>query len=265
MGKLTSEFAFTGSLGNITAYKTSHSDTIIIQKKGGPSRQKIKTSPSYAILRRHNMEFGGRAVASKWIMRALWALKPLGNYNIAGPLNRMMKTVQEKDTVSEFGKRHVLISSQPRLLEGLQLNTRTLLESTLRTPLSFSLSRTDRTARVTIPELVPGINFIVPEQYPWYSIVAVLGVVPDLFYMPDGYKPADENYSLLAAKTVATPWALSTRLSPEASLEVIFNDPLPDTNHTLMLSLGVTFGKTGADGLPEQAARVGSAKVLIMV
>jgi hypothetical protein len=265
MGRLTSEFAFIGSLGNITAYKTSYSEKIIVRKKGGPSRQKLKTSPSYAILRRHNMEFGGRAVASKYIMRALWPLKPLGNYNIAGPLNRMMKTVQEKDTSSEFGNRHVLISLQPHLLEGLQLNTRTLFESTVRTALSFSLSRVERTARVTIPELVPGINFIVPDQYPWYRFVAVLGVVPDLIYTADGYKPAAENYSQLAAKISETPWALSLRPSAGTTLEIIFNETFPDTNHTLMLSVGIKFGKTGVSGLPEQVARVGSAKVLMIV
>jgi hypothetical protein len=78
---------FTGSLYNISAYKRRDMDTIIIRSNGGPSKRMIKSHPSFELTRKNNKEFGGRSTASKWIMRILYPLKPLSDYNISGPLN----------------------------------------------------------------------------------------------------------------------------------------------------------------------------------
>jgi len=44
MGKLESEFQFTGPVGNLSAYRMRGVDKIIIRKKGGASRNKIRNS-----------------------------------------------------------------------------------------------------------------------------------------------------------------------------------------------------------------------------
>jgi hypothetical protein len=265
MGKLASTVAFTGSIESLTAYKRQGVDGIVVQKKGGPTKKMVKTSPNYDVCRRRNMEFGGRATMSKWVMRALWSLKPVGDYNIAGPLNRILKSVQDNDKVSELGKRNVRLSALPHVLEGFQLNKRVPLESVLRTSFSFSVSRETGIALVTIPELIPGINLVIPDSYPWYSFHATLGVVPDLFLIENGYKPSDKGYSFGAWKFSETPWAVSTQRSPGASLELRIDLPRPNKDHTLMLSVGILFGKAGIDGKPQQVRHVGCAKILMIV
>ncbi|MBT1703214.1 hypothetical protein [Chryseosolibacter indicus] len=84
MAILSAEITFTGSFGQILAYKMGGGDKIIIRKKGGASKEKIKHDAAFANTRRVNAEFGGRAMASKWIMQMLWCIKPLADYNIAG-------------------------------------------------------------------------------------------------------------------------------------------------------------------------------------
>ena len=93
MAKQQSGLGFTGSLHNISTYKRRDMDTIIIRLKGGPSKRMIKSNPSFELKRRINKEFGGRSTASKWIMRILYPLKPLSDYNISGPLNSALKPV----------------------------------------------------------------------------------------------------------------------------------------------------------------------------
>jgi hypothetical protein len=131
MAKQESGLGFTGSLYNISAYKRRDMDTIIIRSKGGPSKRMIKSKPSFDLTRRNNKEFGGRSTASRWIMRILYPLKPLSDYNISGPLNSILKPIQEMDTVSELGKRNIGLSKNPRLPEGFQLNRRNLSKSVL--------------------------------------------------------------------------------------------------------------------------------------
>ena len=66
-------------------------DGIIVRKKGGASKKRIKKDPEFFQTRLLNSEFGGRSAASKRIMKVLLPLKPLADYNIAGPLNALLR------------------------------------------------------------------------------------------------------------------------------------------------------------------------------
>src|SRR4051812_15148114 len=116
MAKLLPNFMFTGSMSNLSAYKRRDSDKIILRMKGGPTKRKIKTSPNFGETRKNNKEFGGRSTTSGNLLDAFLYLDPVKDYNIAGPLNSLLKSIQELDTENEKGKRHVLISRNPRLL-----------------------------------------------------------------------------------------------------------------------------------------------------
>ncbi len=45
MGELRKDFRFTGSIGDFTAYENLKTNKITIQQKGGPSAEKLNTSP----------------------------------------------------------------------------------------------------------------------------------------------------------------------------------------------------------------------------
>jgi len=264
MARLTPGINFTGSLGNLSAYKMHGVERIVLRAKGGASKKMIQTSPSFENTRRINAEFSGRSTASKCIMRMLWPLKALADYNIAGPLNARMKPVQLLDTESEFGKRNLMLSKNPGILQGFSLNRGTLIESVIRAPLSGSITKASFSAQVGIPELIPDINFRPAVKHPVYSLQAVFGVIPDLFWTTDGYKPSHPDYSRLAAVWSETSWHPVLMGSEATTLALKIETIPPDDHFTLMLSVGIRFGSvTGPDTI-QQVKYAGCAKILSM-
>jgi hypothetical protein len=265
MAKLNPPLNFTGSLGNLSAYRMRGHDQIILRTKGGATREKIRTSPNFELVRRNNSEFSGRAVMSKWIMKALRPLKALADYNIAGPLNALVKPIQALDTQSVWGKRHVQLTKQKSLLEGFSLNRKNQFDAVLRASVSFSVSREECTANLTIPALVPGINFFPPLHQTVYSMVAVLGIVPDVFYSDGKYLPSSPSYSDMFITMATTLWKPVSYASDEVSLQLTGNFEPPDEYYSVMLSIGIRYGELRNGNDIVQKKYAGSAKILKLV
>jgi hypothetical protein len=262
MAKLEGNIQITGSLDNLSFYKMRGSDKIIVRKKGGPSRKQVKHSPKFELTRRNNREFGGRAQAAQSIKQVLNSLRFLADYNITGPLNALLKPIQKMDTGNQWGKRSIILSKNARLLEGFSLNRRYQLDSIVRTPVLCAVQ--GQQVIIDIPDLLPGLNFIAPGNYPWYKFIATAGLVPDLYYKDDlwGYQPkSDYNYD---PKDTYTGWLpVNTRA---ASLKLSIDGlPAPKPgDHSMLIAVGIAFGTMqGSDIMPVKY--VGAAKVLVVV
>lgn len=205
MGVMTPGFEFTGSVGNLSAYRMRGSDKIIIRTKGGASKEKIKKAPQFELTRRNNHEFGGRSTTVKWIRRMLHPVKELADYNIAGSLNALLKPVQALDAISEWGKCNVCLSKAPHLLEGFSFNKHNSFDSIVRNPVRCTITKESLTANIELPELMPGINFFVPGRFAFFSHVVSFGVVPDVFYGKNNYHAAT-GYNEFYPSTVYTNW-----------------------------------------------------------
>ena len=153
MAILFSDIQFLGSVGNLSAYRMKGSDKIILRKKGGGSRKKIKTSPSCERIRKINMEFGGRSAVTKLIRRALGPVRLLADFNFTGHLHKILQPIQADDRINKTGERSVPLTRNPKLLEGFSLNRNRTFESVIRTPVSYSLDKDTRSATLTIPAL----------------------------------------------------------------------------------------------------------------
>jgi hypothetical protein len=258
MAQLIGNIQITGSLSNLSFYKMQGSDKIIVRKKGGPTKKQVKNSPQFEHTRLNNKEFGGRSRAAKQISSSLFPLRYLADYNITGPINALLKPIQELDTISEKGKRNILISKNPRLLEGFSLNRRYLFESVVRTPVNYAIQ--DQQAIVEIPELIPGINFMPPGNYPCYQFIAVISLVPDLVYHDkwEKYEPIGEPYDTAFAYTEWLP--VNNRA---AATQLIIKD-LPaekPVGYTRLVSLGISIGTLkGAN--TEPVKYVGAARII---
>jgi hypothetical protein len=262
MAKLTPGFGFTGSLSNLSSYEMKGVDGLVVRMKGGPTKKQIKSSPQFINTRRNNAEFGGRATACRHI---LWALQPhraLADYNFAGPLQAALRPVQLLDIKSEWGEKHILLSKNPRLLEGFSLNKKYIFDSVVRNPLHCNLDRKELKATISIPALMNGINFYPPAFHSLFSISLVLDVVPDIFYKPTGYEAA-KGYDKAFGKSFQSEWFMTAKGCPEQSIELKMDKTTPDENFSLMLSVGIRYGMAGANGI-EQVPHAGSAKVLAM-
>jgi len=264
MAQMTSGFDFTGPLGNVSAYRMRGVEKVILRSKGGPTKSQIKSHKHFRVTRLNNSEFGGRSRASKLIRRMLWPLQSVSDYNLAGPLTALVKAIQTMDSINALGKRSILLSQNGQPLEGFNLNKKTSLDAIIRNPLSCSLSRETLTARVEIPALLPGINFFVPGNHPFYSITAVIGVVPDLFYSKNGYATSQKDYDNLYSYSVSSEWFATLEGSKANTLEVKYSAPIPDQAFGLMLSVGIQFGTMGSGGVIQQIPYTGAGKIMVM-
>lgn len=75
-----------------------------------------------------------------------------------------------------------------------------------------------------------------------YGFQAVLGVIPDLFWTPEGYKPSQPGYSALKAVSAETPWLPVVKGSEGTTLRLNVETIPPDNAFTLILSIGIRFG-----------------------
>lgn len=284
MGQLNESFDFSGSVGKLSVYKMRGIEKPIVRRKGGPSKETVKNGKKFEVTRRNNSEFGGRAAMSKWILKALLFHKPLADYNIAGPINSLLKPIQEMDNDHEFGQRDLRLTRNPDILKGFSLNRNANFDAIVRTPVEYDFMP-DSSVLVTIPTLTPFVNFFPSEKYPWFAITLALGVVPDLFFLKSGV-PASSDYDSFTdpmAKSavlkysyvhpgyeyfnaapccVMTMWYPVKQGMPSTSLQLNLEEDLPNEDHTLILSVGFAYGYQ-EDAVKIRAVRyAGAAKIL---
>lgn len=260
MAKLDGTIQFTGSLQNLSFYKMQGSDKIIIRRKGGPTSKQVKKGKNFENTRRNNMEFGGRALAASTIKSYLHPLLFLADYNILGPLNALLRAIQKMDVTSGWGKRHVLLTKQPKLLEGFTLNRRHLWETIVRTPVVCNLQ--GEQIHINLPALMPGINFMPPGNYPYYRFISTAGLVRDIYYTEQGYKPTHNSKWIF--NSTESDWLPVNAPAPAHTLTLNGMPERKPDDCSNMVGLGIAFGKLkGNDIVPEKYA--GAAKVLMVV
>jgi hypothetical protein len=253
-----------GSIHDLSFYKMKGVEEVIVRRKGGPSKKKIRTDPNLEMVRRYNAEFGGRAKAAKWIMRALSFQKPLADHNVAGPLNSLLTLAQNLDTVGELGERNVRLSASPLILKGFSLNRNNPFDSTVRFPVAYELSRETAAATVRVPELIPGINLFTPGKYPLFCLQVTLGIVPDIVFSKGGYELVNPDYEYFehGQPQAVSDWYPVVKGSPATTLEVKYTRFPLDGNFTLVLAIGVKYGILQDTQTILQAKHAGCAKVL---
>lgn len=264
-------FDVSGTVGNISIYKVRGSDEPIVRTKGGPTKRMVKTRKSFATTRKNNSEFGGRARMTKQVMEVLRVMKYLGDYNIAGPLNSLFIPIQSLDTVNAHGQRNIALTKNPGLLTGFNLNRRTPFTTIVTNSPEYSLLKETLTATITIPGLLPEINFFPQNTYSWYRFIAVFGLIEDLFYNPNGYQTITGNQQVNGYSVVnETDWLPVTPESPALQLTCGFKGSarsilqrIGRNNYSCLLGIGISFGAM-TRGRIEAVKYVGGGKVLAM-
>ena len=251
-----------GKLGGLSYYKMRGVDKVIVRESGGHTKRKIKKDPDLDLFRRAGSEFGGRALMSSFIMRALVFQKPMADYNLAGPLSALMKPIQEQDRISELGQRNIYLSEHAQYIKGFSLNRNHSFDSVIRFPVTGTIDRETLSASVTFPELMPDINFFPAAYHPYYALRITLAIVPDIVYNQNRYTPIHANYPDHSAEYVDSTWYSSQEGSPAQTMMVKVKTIPPDTHFTLVLAVGVCYGKLKTLSTIERVARAGSAKVL---
>lgn len=258
MAHLISELQFTGSLGNLSAYRMKGSDKIVVRTKGGPSKKQIAKGKQFDIVRRNNAEFSRRSKASAIVIRALQPLRAVADHRISAPMNALLKKIQLLDTTSDFGERDISLSRWPALLEGFSFNQVNSFDTTLTAPVKTVIQTASDTITVTIPAVVPGVNFRPSDQYSFYQFVVAAGLVPDMVWSGNGYQKAAASMMTTYKRTE---WLPVQAQSPERIIEVTLFPRSTDIDQTVVVGIGIQYGVVSPGG-EIQAVKSGCAKIV---
>jgi hypothetical protein len=265
MAKLTSLLQFNGTLDGLTAYNLPGVDKPVVRTTRGPSKKDLYSQPRYANTRRNLSETGGRGRAVSWLMKAFQPLKPLVDADTAGQLNKLLRAVQKGEEASAYGKRTVLLSRFPQLLEGFRLTKSLPFDTVVRGEVYAQMDRSTLTASVALPALLHRLTFFPPPGYPYCRIAAVLGVAPDLVHDEPMYRTGGD-YTNCYAQPGYTDWLAAGAGAPPTTLQLQLPYAPPTEAFALVLTIAVQFGEPGLTGGVEPVGlRVGSAKILAAV
>lgn len=220
MGKLDSTITLTGSVGNLSFYKTQ--DGYIVRRKYGPSARRIKTDPAYARTRENNAEFARAGKATRLMRLAFASLLPsMSDNRVSGRLTREFLKIIKSDTRNPRGERNVA-DGDNSLLEGFEFNVHGSLSKSFRAPFTTSVdsgnfsgafdSLSHRSGpepsvpEPSVPELVEGID--VAEFNPSKSVFA-----------PEGATHFQLRSAAAVINFVETSWQATTADSGPLPLE----------------------------------------------
>jgi hypothetical protein len=265
MATLAGSISYTGSIGELSAYRMRGSEKIILRTKSGPGRKQIKLNPNYEMTRLNNEEWKGCIMAGKNIRAAMYAVKHLADYNFSGKLNSLCKNIQLDDTMNKKGTRSVLLSQTRYKLEGFSLNLKNTTESIMRHPLDCTIDRDAGKATIDIPIMVPGINFYNPFIQPLYRFIIVLGAVSDIVYDPGKKIYAPVTKELPSPAVEYTDWRSCKENSPAQHLSLSLSNWQNEPDASLLLSLGIEFGTPVSQAEVKHVKYAGAARLMKMV
>jgi hypothetical protein len=263
MAKIHPPFPLSGQWAGLSVYSMRGAKDQVARQPYGPSAKDIATKDCYNITRRNNSEHSGCSKASKWLRRNFHPLEPIRGYPMSGPVTGWLKPYLTLDTESAFGRRHICLSKQPRLLEGINLSERYPFDAVVRGGIAHHLNRETLSAHIELPALLPGTSFS-PSHHPYFRVAATLGLAPDVFWSPQGYS-FDREYEQCFPQVAQSVW-LATKAGSEAlTLELQLPYPPPNAHFALVLTLGIMMGTAGKSGELEPVKYAGCAKVLAAV
>jgi hypothetical protein len=267
MGILSNNLTFTGSLGNLSAYTMRGHDGIILRSKGGASKSRIKNAPSFEPTRRLNREWKGVTQVAALIRAGLYALRPLADYNVSGPLNALVKKIQVLDRDNPAGQRSILLSQHPEFIGGFNFNRKSLFDSVIRQPVPAGLDRSTGIFDFRTPSLQPSVNFFPHPFYAYFRMVLTAAAVSDHIAFEDKKKGYTQKASFLPQyEALYTDWIQANKPRPGTDYQIQpLTKALPGPDMLLIAAGGIQYGVLAADGSIQPAPNAGAAKILLVV
>ena len=262
MAKVSLTFPLTNSIGDYSIYQMEGVNKLILRAKGGPSKEQIANDPQFERFRKCQSEFSGAGKASGLIMNTTKALNSLADHAYCGMLSKVCKIIQKQETDAEPGKRPILFSKYGKFLEGMNFNERKVIDTVLKQLPRYTILRDEHKATVYFSELFPGVNLFNPWNYPVYRFIITLGVLQDMELTANGYKVT--NPAIILNRTqVITDWNFSNQALSAASYGLVLADnTILDAGSSLVLAMGVQFGRIISNSITEMAKKAGCAKIL---
>jgi hypothetical protein len=255
-----------GSMANVSMYKMHGSDKVVVRAKGGPSKNQIETKPQFEKLRQCNSEWAGCTRMGSKIRRSFVVMNRLEDYPVTGALNALCKEIQKLDTENVPGRRAICLSQHKNMISGFSFSNKQVLESVLRVPIETTLDRETGITTILIPEVNADMNLYNFRNLPYYRIVANLSGVCDLLIPAgkDSYEAPYNGYCDREKGVFVSEWMPTLGVQPARSILLKYpltENPIPD-EVTLLLCLGIEFGKVGVANIPCGVKYAGTGKII---
>lgn len=255
-----------GSLANVSMYKMHGSDKVIVRSKGGPSKNQIMTKPQFQKLRQCNSEWKGCTKMSRNIRHSFKVMNRLEDYSVMGALNAICKELQKLDTGGEPGKRAIRLSQHKELLSGFSFSQKQVLESVLRVPLETTINRVTGEATIDMPALNADMYLYNFRKLPYYRLVANLSGVCDMVMNTEENEWESPYYGYCdpVKGVFESEWMPAIGTNPAIRFSMHYpltENPIPG-EVTLLLCIGIEFGKMGVAGIPEAVKYAGTGKIV---
>ena len=252
----------TNTMGDFSIYKMAGVDKFIIRAKGGPTKEQIENEPQFERLRKSQSEFAGAGRASGLIMNTTRAINHLADHAYGGMLTKVCRLIQKKEVLAERGKRPILFSKHGKLLEGMNFNERKVMDAVLKHLPGFTISRDEYKAMVYFTELFPGINLFNPWNYPVYRFIITFGVLQDMELTPSGYVCTNPTIILNRAQVISD-WHFTNQPLAATTYELVLEaNTILDAGSSLVLAVGVEFGRMISNSITEPVAKAGCGKII---
>jgi len=257
----------TGSISGVSFYTVRGSDKVIARTKGGASKEKIKTSPKFAGLRKQQKEWSGCAKFGSITRYAFGGLHRLADYNLTPVLNGIGKNLMKLDTESETGRRSLKLTTYPQALEGFNFNRNYPFNTVLRVSPVATLNRGKLEVSVSIPRINTDIDLLNIQRLPFFRLIVAIGAVSDLHFN----EHANDYEAMVpelhgVSETLTSEWHSTQTILDEHTVTVALTDEEREAltdNVTVLVSMAVEFGNVGFTGQPQEVKYAGCGKVLI--
>lgn len=138
-------------------------DGYLARKKGGVTKERIETDPTFDLTRKNMAEFARAGFASKVFRRLFRSLlSRTADKRMIGRLTREMVKVLREDPVNLRGQRTV-IDGDASLLQGFQFNVNRTLDEAVLVDITASIDRATGAVTVDIPAIAPTADLAIPE------------------------------------------------------------------------------------------------------
>ena len=255
-----------GSMANVSMYRMHGTDKLVVRTKGGPTKEQIKTLPQFQVLRQNNNEWAGCTLMGSQIRWSFKVMNRLEDYSVTGALNAICKEVQKLDTENEQGKRAIRLSEHKSMILGFPFSKKQVLESVLRVPYETSLDRQSVKAEIHIPEMNADMYLYNFRKLPYYRIVACLSGACDMMIPEEGkeYGSPFTGYCDKERGVFESAWIQTLGMQPAMNITLQYpleEDPIPD-QVTLLLCIGIEFGKPGSGNITTPVKYAGTGKIV---
>lgn len=253
---------FRGKFNGVSVYKMKGVDELIVRKSGGHSKEKQKSDPKLDLFCRAGKEFGGRSVLVSQLKWAVRLHNCCSDHNVTATLNSRLKPVQELDRIGEWGKRSIYLSQHKQYIKGFQLNRKHSFDSVVTLSPECTIDRATLTAILRFPAMIPGVNFSPAYKSPFFRFIATLTAVPDVVWKDTRYWPAFDSNQYLRDADARSNWFSLLEGSPAFDMELRSDNPPPNEDYTLVVTVGVCYGILKTLDEVEMLPYGGSGKII---